>query len=144
MSEQRSIFNTSRFPHRASLGGFHNKKEGDGGNHLLMVLSIWGLDEHETEPHKSDWLNEVNYWITIVQGWKQKLNLFENVVEAGSTIEVRLSPLPRFPADSHMCSKSFPSCHDTVLNKSYITNRFFLPMHSLRPNQPYTNIDNTN
>ena len=144
MSEQRSIFNTSRFPQRASLGGFHNKKEEDDGDHLLIVLSIWGL-KHKRNHTNHIWLNDVNYWISIVvQGWKQKLNLFENVVEAGSTIEVRLSPLPRFPADSHMCSKSFPSCHDTVLNKSYITNRFFLPMHSLRPNQPYTNIDNTN
>ena len=41
----------------------------------------------------------------IIKAWifqQLKLNLFENVVEAGSTIVVWLSSLPGFPADNQV------------------------------------------
>ena len=57
---------------------------------------------------------------------KQKLNLFENVVEAGSAVVVRLSPLPRFPADSHVFKVVPIISTDAVLVQ---VNEFLMLMH---------------
>ena len=95
----------------------------------MEITCSWSCWSENWNINRCTWCYEVNsrFWLyQMFSDEKQKLNLFENVVEAGSAVVVRLSPLPWFPADSHVFKAVPIISTDAVLVQ---VNEFLMLMH---------------